>query len=115
MFTKQTNLQTVQIGSLIREVIQGYQNTVKVQGLALDGEYEKDLPALMADPVLLVRVLKNLLDNAIQFAKSRITVKARRIDSNLQISVINDGPGIRSEDILTLFDKFVQVGRPLES
>lgn len=100
-------LQAVQIESLIADVIQKNQGAAQERGLVLQGDYEKDSSPLQADPDLLVRVLTNLLDNALRFAKSKITVKARRVDSNLQVSVINDGPGIESEDIMTLF-------RPLE-
>lgn len=100
-------LQAVQIEPLIADVIQRNQGAAKERGLVLQGDYEKDSSPLQADPDLLVRVLTNLLDNALRFAKSKITVKARRVDSNLQVSVINDGPGIKSEDIMTLF-------RPLE-
>lgn len=107
-------LQTVKIDSLIAGVIQGAQGAAKERGILLRGDYEEDVSLLQADPDLLVRVLTNLLDNALRFAKSKITVKARKVDSNLQVSVINDGPGIKSEDLPTIFDKFVQVDRPRE-
>lgn len=106
-------LQTVQIDDLIEGVIQGAQGAAKKRGLVLQGEYEKDPSPLQADPNLLVRVLTNLIDNALRFAKSKITVRAQKVDSNLKISVINDGPDIQSEDLPTLFDKFVQIDRPL--
>lgn len=108
-------LQTVCITTLIKEAIQECQDAAKERGLILHNECKKELPSLQADPDLLMRVLMNLLDNALRFAKSTITVKVQTVDSNLQISVINDGPGIKSEDIPALFDKYVQVNRPLES
>lgn len=106
--------QTVNISALIQKAIRESQDTAKERGLVLYSECEKELPPLHADPILLMRVLTNLLDNALRFAKTKIVVKARKVDSNLQISVINDGPGIKPEDIPTLFDKFVQINRPLD-
>lgn len=104
---------TVSIGPLIEEVIRGYRSTVEVRGLVLEGDYEKDLPSLQADPDLLVRVLTNLLDNALRFAKSRVMVTARNAGDEIEVSVINDGPGIKTEHIPTLFNKFVQINRPV--
>ena len=106
-------LQTAQIGPLIEEVIQGSQGAAEGRGLVLKGEYEKDLPLLRADSDLLVRVLTNLLDNALRFAKSEVVVKARKAGADLQVSVIDDGPGIKPEHLPALFNKFVQINRPL--
>ncbi|MDO8518702.1 MAG: HAMP domain-containing sensor histidine kinase, partial [Deltaproteobacteria bacterium] len=106
-------LQNIQISSLVEEVIQGSMSLAKERGLTLKGEYEKDLPGLMADRDLLVRVLTNLLDNALRFAKSEIIVKARKFGLHLQVSVFNDGVGIKPEYIPALFNKFIQINRPL--
>jgi signal transduction histidine kinase len=102
----------VQIGSLIEEVLQGFQKTAKERCLALTRDEDKDLPKLMADPDLLVRVLTNLLDNAVRFAKSKILVTARTNGSSLQVGISNDGPVINAKDMPSLFDKFVQIDRP---
>lgn len=105
-------LKTVQIDSLIQEVIQNSQSKAKERGIVLKDEYEKDLPPLMADPDLLERVMSNLLDNALRFAKSHVTVITQKMDNNIQISVINDGSPIKAEHIPTLFNKFIQFDRP---
>jgi signal transduction histidine kinase len=42
----------------------------------------------------LIELLGNLLDNAHRFARSRVTVSARCIDSNLFLTIADDGPGL---------------------
>lgn len=106
-------LQTVQIGPLIDEVVQGSRSIASGRGLVLKVSNETDLPPVQADPDLLARVLMNLLDNALRFAASNVTITARKVGTDIRISVINDGPGIEPAHITALFDKFVQINRPL--
>jgi PAS domain S-box-containing protein len=108
-----TAIQTVQIGSLIEEVIEGARKAAEERGLALGWGPENNLPPVQADPDLLMRILTNLLDNALRFAKSQVMVTARKAGADLEVSVANDGRGIKTEHIPTLFNKFVQVNRPV--
>lgn len=104
--------QEIQIDTLIEEVVQEFQSAAKENGLVLEGDYETNLPLLQADPDLLVRVLRNLIDNALRFAQSKVTVTAHKLGSRLRVSVVDDGPGIKPEHIPSLFDKYVQINRP---
>lgn len=75
--------------------------------LALD----PDPPALQADPVLLQRVLVNLLTNAAQHspAGQRVQITTRRRGDRAEIRVIDRGPGVpagRQGDIFRPFQRF---------
>ncbi|HEX9823577.1 MAG TPA: ATP-binding protein [Actinomycetota bacterium] len=67
-----------------------------------------------ADPVLLERVLDNLLDNAAQHtpAGTEITISGRRSDGVVEVAVSDDGPGIAPEDIPHLGERFYRGGDP---
>ncbi|MBA3470231.1 MAG: GAF domain-containing protein [Herpetosiphonaceae bacterium] len=77
-----------------------------------------NLPILDADQDKLVRVLQNLLDNAIKFTpvNGSVSVQVRLVDDEpdspaVRWSVIDTGPGIPETYRLRIFDKFVQVGQ----
>ncbi len=69
---------------------------------------------ILAEPVVnghagrLERVLRNLVDNAEQHAKSRITVTVSA-DEQAVVTVADDGPGIPPEDRERVFDRFVRL------
>ncbi len=64
----------------------------------------------------LSQVIVNLLDNAISFSPpgGRVTVAARRIGSEIQIAVEDEGPGIPEENLERIFERFY-TDRPQES
>ena len=53
-------------------------------------------------------MLFNLLGNAVTYSEegTKITVRARRMDDQVELSVSDQGPGIREEDAVKIFDKF---------
>jgi two-component system sensor histidine kinase ChvG len=64
----------------------------------------------------LSQVIVNLLDNAISFSPpgGRIAVVARRIGSDIQISVEDEGPGIPQDNLERIFERFY-TDRPQEN
>lgn len=64
-----------------------------------------------ADPHRLVQILVNLLSNAIKFSPvgGKITVSARRNETNIEISVTDEGRGIPKEMTKVIFNRFQQV------
>jgi signal transduction histidine kinase len=72
-----------------------------------------DLPPAFADPDMVQQVLHNLLDNALRYASSTVTVEACVRPEEIVISVCDDGPGVPEERAAELFGKFVQLQRPV--
>lgn len=77
-----------------------------------------NLPILDADQDKIVRVLQNLLDNALKFSpvNSEIVVRVKQMDDEaagnvICWSVLDTGPGIPEGYRTSIFDKFVQVGQ----
>jgi two-component system, OmpR family, sensor histidine kinase KdpD len=71
-------------------------------------EISADLPMLDLDAVLFEQALFNLLDNASKYAPvlSAIVIRARRIEGEVVIQVVDEGPGIPEADVERVFDKF---------
>lgn len=69
------------------------------------------LPLVEADPRMLHQILVNLISNAAKYSPegSTITLEARRNPNGLRLSVIDEGAGLPTEDIATLFERFARV------
>jgi signal transduction histidine kinase len=75
---------------------------------------EPPVPAVRTDEVLLTRVLRNLLTNAIKFtAQGEVRLAMRRVDDDVEFIVADTGMGIPAELHERIFEEFYQVpGRP---
>jgi two-component system OmpR family sensor kinase len=63
------------------------------------------------DSALLGRMVSNLVENAIRYAKPNgvVTVTVRRISAGATISVVDDGPGVPADQRQRIFDRFVRL------
>ena len=77
----------------------------KRRALELVLEVEDSLPQVQADPQRLLRVLTNLLDNALKFSEQgEVRVElARDGDDRVLIRVSDQGPGFKDDDLEKLF------------
>jgi signal transduction histidine kinase len=55
------------------------------------------------------RLVRNLLDNAVRHAKSRIEITVAKRDGDVMLTVGDDGPGIPAADRRRVFDRFVRI------
>ena len=104
-------LQPVNIGALARSVVAEYRAAAQRKGLALEAP-EGDL-TVVSDPLLLERVLRNLVDNAIKYTpRGRVGVRLRAEGDQVRISVEDTGEGIPVEERERVFEEFYQIGNP---
>jgi two-component system, NtrC family, sensor histidine kinase GlrK len=70
------------------------------------------LPLIRMDKERILQALRNLLGNAVKFTPDggRVTVSARHANQGIEVSVSDTGPGIPSEKLMTIFDKYQQAG-----
>jgi signal transduction histidine kinase len=69
--------------------------------------------AVVSDPVLLARIVDNLIANAVKFAPGgAVLVGARRRGGNVEIQVRDNGSGIAPQHLDEIFEDFFQVGNP---
>jgi signal transduction histidine kinase len=55
-------------------------------------------------------VLRNLLGNAVKFTPKggQVSVSVKPLDGKLEVSVKDSGPGIPTESLISIFEKFSQ-------
>ncbi len=82
---------------------------------SLDVEVEEGLPLVHADEAKVRQVLFNLLSNATKFTPdgSKLKVEAGRKDGWCQVSVVDNGIGIKKEEQEMVFEAFYRVDTPL--
>ena len=82
---------------------------------SLDVEVGEGLPLVYADKAKVSEVLLNLLSNAAKFTPDggRLKIKAVRKDNWCQVSVIDNGIGLKKEDQEQIFEPFCQLGNHL--
>jgi signal transduction histidine kinase len=73
-----------------------------------------DTGAVAAGPVRgdredLRRLVRNLLDNAVRHATSRVVVSVAGRDGDVELAVADDGPGIAADDRARVFERFVRL------
>ena len=95
---------------LFRSVILGAFDELGIGPDEVDLGIEQNLPPVVADPVLLQRVVVNLLDNALRYDApgGRVHVSASSFAGTLQIRIADRGPGVspdRREDIFVPFQR----------
>ncbi len=96
---------------VLTEALQGFQPMAQEKKLSLVGNFPKNLPLIQADGDVLRRLFFNLIDNALRFAKSKVSLEAQVHSMGVLLEVVDDGAGIPADKIPHLFDKFVQLGR----
>lgn len=72
----------------------------------------RDVPAdltVRADAPRMVQVLRNLINNALVHAQSRVEVRVRRVADGVEFRVVDDGPGVPAEHVARIFDRFYRV------
>lgn len=78
-----------------------------------DGAVEAAPTALQirSDPVLLERLLRNLVANAVKHGGGKARIEVRATDDVAEIAVADDGPGIPVEEQDHIFEEFVRLDK----
>ncbi len=100
------------VASLLEEAAEAYRPHAERAELSLSVDCPPGLPEVAVDRRRILRVLSNLLDNAIKFTPAGGSVELRAWSSHEEtrnlvgISVRDTGPGIDPEDRAHLFERF---------
>jgi signal transduction histidine kinase len=93
---------------LIEEAVRTMRAQFDARGQGLMLELEPGLPQVEADRDRIRQVMVNLLTNANEYCPegAGIAVKARSVDAEVEIDVVDDGPGIPEQQLEHIFERF---------
>lgn len=103
----------VDFAALLRAVVELMQPRAAELGITLDCAAADAAMTVTGDRNRLMQVLLNLLDNALKFtpAQGRVSLQARRVAGEVQISIADTGQGIAPDALPHIFERYWQVQR----
>ena len=104
------NVQRVNIGAVIESALETVRLSAEVKDIRLQKVLDPQAGIVSGDPERLQQIVWNLLSNAIKFNPKggRVQVVLERVNSHIEISVIDTGQGIKPEFLPYVFDRFRQ-------
>jgi signal transduction histidine kinase len=103
----------VEVQPLLNEILERFEASARERGISLRCSAPQSVPCVIGERDRLLQVLSNLIGNAVKFTPphGHIHVHARLLEEALHFSVEDTGPGIPSESLPQLFDRFWQADR----
>lgn len=105
------HVRPVCLGAVVHQVCAEFEYAAMDKGLSL--EVNVVPTTVLSDPMVLERIVRNLLDNAIKYTQQGgISVALERKDSTAELCIRDTGKGIAAEQVEQVFEEFYQVDNP---
>jgi PAS domain S-box-containing protein len=104
------DVQHVNVAPIVQAAVESVRLAADAKGVRLQTVFDSMAGPVSGDPNRLQQVFWNLLSNAVKFTPrgGRVQVVLERVNSHLDISVIDTGEGIKPEFLPHVFDRFRQ-------
>jgi two-component system phosphate regulon sensor histidine kinase PhoR len=101
----------VELGSVVPIVLALFRERAEKKGVQLQAELPPEPTAIEGDARALEHVLSNLVDNAVKYCPggTRVVVRAVADGARVRLVVTDTGPGIPSEHLPRIFERFYRV------
>jgi two-component system NtrC family sensor kinase len=108
------HLEDVDINRVLNETITFLDSYARTNNITIEKNLMPDLPIIASNHSELQQVFLNLLTNAVDAIgkDGKIYLTSRRIDSEIAVSVRDNGPGIPKEYQSRIFEPFVTTKQP---
>jgi signal transduction histidine kinase len=101
----------VDVRELVCRAVEGVEHLSAARGCTVTlGRAPRGL-VVHGDADALLRVLTNLLDNAIRHGRGHVALDVRRVDGDIHVEVADDGPGFAPDDLPHVFEPLFRSDR----
>lgn len=105
----------LELSTVVRQLDNEFELRTRSKGLKWSASCPPDA-WVHSDPLLLSRVLRNLLDNALRYTdEGRVSILVERAGDHFDILVGDSGRGIDAKDQEKIFREFVQLDNPVSN
>jgi two-component system, sensor histidine kinase len=109
--TVEVHRQSFSMGTLLERICRDHHAEATAKGLSL--VWAPSTAVVDCDPVLLERILRNLVANAVRYTgHGRVLVGCRRRGATISVQVLDTGPGIPADQRDRIFQEYYQLGNP---
>jgi signal transduction histidine kinase len=107
------DVEPVRPAALVSSVTEMLAPVAAGKSIALRMRVDASLPHVIADRERVIQALLNLVGNALKFtpADGRVEMRADRSGDEVVFAVADNGPGIATQDLEHIFDRFWQARR----
>jgi signal transduction histidine kinase len=100
----------VSLHVILGSVADEFRSLIAERRLTVQYRASEDLPDVTIDQGKIMQVIRNLMSNAVKFSPSggTITLSVQVEAESILVAVVDQGPGIPTAELDTVFDKFVQ-------
>jgi signal transduction histidine kinase len=104
----------VEANTIIKAVVKTFKLKVEKLGGTLTTDLQASKDVVYVDEMQFTNVIFNLLDNALKYMRTEVepqlTITTKEIENNkIEIKVIDNGIGIKKDDVKHIFEKFYRV------
>lgn len=107
-YDKKNSGSVIEINELVIESLQHFNEPARSKNIQIKSVFNREIDPLVGDSDNVLRILDNLISNAIKYSprNTSVIISTKQAAGNIQISIRDQGPGISSADQKKLFSKF---------
>ncbi len=99
----------VDVRDIIEDSLDNFISLIDEKNLEIKVDFDSENTEIKADSLQIYKAINTIIDNAVKYAISMLSIKIETKKSMLSIKIYNDGEQIKEENIKHIFDRFYSV------